>query len=210
MIGIGRSNEENGDILAIGVVGGSKTVIIPKVYGKNRYDLEGEQIKLIPAGQGDTEHITYLDIPSKCTLYRHLAHAKTKNAKEIKEFVLANNRNVVPGHLDGRHKWTTVEMVDYPIKYIATYEEALKMSTSEKFWNRVMSDNNANDASLVVPSEEKFESASGQETGDTVPEESQQFPWTLLCEGLHILAKELYVEGISSEPLIATGIAATD
>lgn len=75
--------------------------------------------------------------------------AWTKNTKDIKEFVLAYNRSVVPGHLDDRHKWTTKDMLDYPIKYIATYEEALKMNMSDEFWDRVMNDN-ADDALLFL------------------------------------------------------------
>ncbi|KAF9373028.1 hypothetical protein CPC16_002073 [Podila verticillata] len=57
--------------------------------------------------------------------------AWTKNAKDIKEFVLACNHSVVLGHLEDCHKWTTEELLDYPIKYIATYEEALKMNTND-------------------------------------------------------------------------------
>ncbi|KAG0053928.1 Hydroxyacylglutathione hydrolase [Gryganskiella cystojenkinii] len=156
-----------------------KTVIIPKVYSRGTYDLDGEKIRLIGVGQGDTEHITCLDIPSKGTLFRSwdaknkrdstwvpsngtywasdvvfsgihilmnevesksVRKAWSKNAKDIKVFALANNRSVVPGHLDKRHAWTTEQMLDYPIKYLATYEEALKMNTSGKFWDRVMND----------------------------------------------------------------------
>lgn len=75
--------------------------------------------------------------------------AWTKNTKDIKEFVLAYNRSVVPDHLDDRHKWTIKDMLDYPIKYIATYEEALKMNTSDEFWDKVMKDN-ADDALLFL------------------------------------------------------------
>lgn len=70
------------------------------------------------------------------------------NGKGIKEFVFSNNHSVVPGHLDNRHKWTTEEIVDYPIRYVATYEEALKTNTSDMFWDKVMYDN-ADDALLL-------------------------------------------------------------
>ncbi|GJJ76759.1 cyclin L [Entomortierella parvispora] len=171
--------------------GAATKVIIPKApkaYTKDTYELDGEKIQLIAVGQGETDYITTLDIPSKGTSFRPYGakykrdttwmpsngtywgadvvisgihflmdevesqaarNRWTKNCQDVKKLVMANNRSVVPGHLDNRHKWTTEQMLDYPIKYIATYEEALKMNASDKFWDRVMTDN-ANDGLLFL------------------------------------------------------------
>lgn len=66
--------------------------------------------------------------------------AWTKNCKEVKEFVMKNNRSIVPGHFDNRNNMTTEQMLDHPINYIAAYEKALQYNTSDKFWDSIMSE----------------------------------------------------------------------
>ena len=66
--------------------------------------------------------------------------AWTKNCKNVKEFVMKNNRSVVPGHLYNRNNMTTEQMLDHPIKYLTAYEKALQYKTGDKFWDSVMSE----------------------------------------------------------------------
>ncbi|KAF9911412.1 Hydroxyacylglutathione hydrolase [Linnemannia zychae] len=63
-----------------------------------------------------------------------------KNAKAAKSFVLANNRTIVPGHMNNLVPWTTESILDYMIKYLETFEKALKKKTGGEFWDRVMTD----------------------------------------------------------------------
>ncbi|KAG0373267.1 Hydroxyacylglutathione hydrolase [Mortierella sp. AD032] len=153
-------------------------IVIPTVWNQSTIELGGETIHLMQMGQGDTEHITTLDIPSsKGTTFRLWnAHSKKdirfvpsngtfwgsdivisgihflmnevdslasrtawiKNARLARDHVKTNHRSVVPGHLDDSRKWTNDEMLDFPIEYVETYNEALKQGTVDKFWDVVM------------------------------------------------------------------------